>query len=140
MSKPTNTLVASEEDVEDCDSLLLMNPNASETEDQSTSPPPPRQLTPSLGISDSKERLANGKHSGGFKHRSKSPSFFKMIVGGFRKTSTDEPSEAAAVSGRMEQRGSFSDTEDMVGDITYSHMLQIVFITVALWDLSLRQH
>lgn len=83
----------------DC-GLLLMNPNASEND---TSPLPRRSN--SLLSADSRERIAAGK---GVKPRSKSPSFFKMLVGGLRKFSTQDDDASKA------EPTSLSDNEELV--------------------------
>lgn len=80
----------------DC-GLLLSNPNASE--DDSI-------ISPKLL---SAERLSSKG-----KPRSKSPSFFKMLVGGLRKLSTQELEDADANSTVRLESTSLSDTEDPV--------------------------
>lgn len=80
----------------DC-GLLLSNPNASE--DDSI-------ISPKL--------LSTERLSSKGKPRSKSPSFFKMLVGGLRKLSTQELEDADANSAVNLESTSFSDTEDPV--------------------------
>ena len=102
-------------------SLLLMNPNASE--DGETSPSLTKKnltATNSLPLSDSKEKIASNKSSNGnttSKFRPKSPSFFKMLVGGLRKISTQEED-----SSKVE---SLSDTEELVS--LFNTAIYIIF-------------
>ena len=87
--------------------LFLANPNACE-EDSPTSTNKKLSTSNSLIAGDSKERLfVKGKS------RSKSPSFFRMLVGGLRKLSTHEleDTEDRHTTG---ESSSFSDTDEPV--------------------------
>ena len=92
---------------EDKGGLFLANPNACE-EDSPKSTNKKLSTSNSLIAGDSKERLfVKGKS------RSKSPSFFRMLVGGLRKLSTHEleDTEDRHTTG---ESSSFSDTDEPV--------------------------
>ncbi len=100
------------EDINDAGFVLLANPNVSE-EHQSS---PTKSLSfNTLTLSDSKERLSPSKTG---KNRSKSPSFFKMLVNrGLRKISTNELEDSEGIVTRgvtVGDSSSFSDNDEPV--------------------------
>ena len=96
----------------DCDSLLLMNPNASEDEQLSPASPDLH-----LAHSDSKERLGKAGKS-----RGSSQSFLKLLVGSLRGGKQGSAQldldgggyGSEPVPQSEHQHGSLSDTEEIV--------------------------
>ena len=102
----------------DCDSLLLMNPNASE--DEQLSP-----ISPELSLpqSDSRDRLGKtGKSRSGA-----GQSFLKLLVGGLRgkQSSAQELNGGDGTEPVPQVDRSLSDTEEIVRELTrISHCMK----------------
>ena len=93
-----------------------VHPNASEEEQAS---PTKSMSFNTLVLSDSKEHLSPSGKTG--KSRTKSPSFFKMLVNrGLRKISTNELEDPDGITRSVVAAGgdssSFSDNDDPVSD------------------------
>ena len=87
------------------DGLFLANPNAGEDEQPASSLTKTSSYN-ALVHTDSKERLLQKG-----KFRTKSPSFFKMLVGGLRKLSTQDLEDSECKRG---DSSSFSDNDEPV--------------------------